>query len=70
MPAPFDVADTIGLQLGTVAAATLSGGVMPAYEARKCAHSDTERQCQTAGLRVRLVVEACGGGWAPVSLCA
>ena len=69
-PAAFDLAVTSGLRQGLVARSAADGQLAAAeYETRKCAYQQTLATCTAEGLQfIPLVVEACGGGWAPTAM--
>ena len=69
-PAAFDLAVTSGMRLGVVARSAADGQLAASeYEARKCSHQQALATCTAEGLQfIPLVVEACGGGWAPTAM--
>ena len=68
--AAFDLAVTSGLRSGHLGATVAAGGRAAAdYEVRKREHLNTEQACSAGGMQfVPLVVEGCGGGWAPAAV--
>ena len=67
IPTALDFAVTSGLRADSVVASALDGAAAAArYEDTKNAHLDTRRHCEAEGFGFKpMVVEACGGGWAP-----
>ena len=58
------------MRLGVVARSAADGQLAASeYEARKCSHQQALATCTAEGLQfIPLVVEACGGGWAPTAM--
>ena len=71
-PAAFDLAVTSGLQQGNLRIVTNDGSKpVEDYEARKRTYQNTQAVCSASGFQfIPLVVEACGGGWAPAAVKA